>query len=317
MSVPRRRQAKTRSVDGVVYYAGAMAVASEEITSSLVRSLVSEQFPQWSELPIRPVEVQGWDNRTFRLGERMAVRLPSADGYVAGLVREEQSLAILGSRFGVAIPRVVATGAASAAFNRPWSVREWIEGHTLTAVAESERKSAISSLGDALRELQTCDTLGGPWAGSASAYRGCHISAVGEEIPDRLAQLDRRQAERCRALWDAAVGTAWAGPPVWVHGDVAPGNMLFDSRGRLVALIDFGQTCVGDPACDLAFAWLSCSSPERDRLRDRLELPEDAWLRGAAWALWKALISSPEEVLTKYGRSRDVVLSDVADLTTA
>ena len=131
-----------------------MAVASEEITSSLVRSLVSEQFPQWSELPIRPVDVQGWDNRTFRLGDRMAVRLPSADGYVAGLIREEQTLAILGSSLHVAIPRVVATGAPSTAFNRPWSVREWIEGHTLTAVATSERDSAIGGVGDALKVVE-------------------------------------------------------------------------------------------------------------------------------------------------------------------
>ncbi|MHC9046121.1 aminoglycoside phosphotransferase family protein [Microbacterium saperdae] len=293
-----------------------MVAASEEITASLVHSLVAEQFPEWSELPIRPVEAQGWDNRTFRLGDQMTVRLPSADGYVAGLVREEQTLAILGSRFRVAIPRVVATGAPSAAFNRPWSVREWIEGRTFTAVGTRERETAISGLGDALRELQACDTVGGPSAGSASAYRGCHVSAVGEEIQGRLLLLDRRRAEGCRALWDAAVATVWTGPPVWVHGDVAPGNMLFDSSGRVTALIDFGQTCVGDPACDLAFGWLSCSPRERDRLHDRLQLPEDAWLRGAAWALWKALISSPEEVLAKYGRSRDAVLSDLADLTT-
>lgn len=293
-----------------------MAAVPEEITSSLVRSLVSEQFPQWSELAIRPVEAQGWDNRTFRLGDRMAVRLPSADGYIAGLVREEQTLSTLGADLPVAIPRVVATGAPSAAFNRPWSVREWIEGHTLTEVDTRQRGGAIGGVGDALRQLQACDTARGPWAGSASAYRGCHISAVGEEIPGRLSLLDRTLADRCRALWDAAVTTVWTGPPVWVHGDVAPGNMLFDGSGRLAALIDFGQTCVGDPACDLAFAWLSCSSQERDRLHDRLELPQDAWLRGAAWALWKALISSPEEVLAKYGRSRDAVLSDVADLAT-
>lgn len=290
-----------------------MTAASGEITSSLVRSLVSEQFTQWSELPIRPVEVQGWDNRTFRLGDRMSVRLPSADGYVAGLVREERTLAILGSSFRVAIPRVVATGAPSAAFDRPWSVREWIEGHTLAAVETAEREGAINSLGNALRDLQACDTAGGPWAGSSSAYRGCHVSAVGEEVQRQLPLLDKRHAEGCRALWDAAVATVWTRPPVWVHGDVAPGNMLFDGSGRLAALIDFGQTCVGDPACDLAFAWLSCSARERDQLHHRLELPEDAWLRGAAWALWKALISSPEEVLTKYGRSRDDVLSDVAD----
>jgi aminoglycoside phosphotransferase (APT) family kinase protein len=293
-----------------------MVAASEEITASLVRSLVSEQFPQWADMPIRPVQVQGWDNRTFRLGDRLTVRLPSADGYVAGLAREEHTLATLGSSLRVAIPRVVATGAPSAAFDRPWSVREWIEGHTFSAVAPRDRESAISSVGDALRELQACDTVGGPWAGSASAYRGCHISAVGEEVQDRLSLMTGRRAEGCRALWDAAVATVWTEPPMWVHGDVAPGNMVFDGNGRLAALIDFGQTCVGDPACDLAFAWLSCSARERDRLRDRLELPEDAWLRGAAWALWKTLISSPEEMLTKYGRSRDAVLSDVADLTT-
>ncbi|MGW8482002.1 aminoglycoside phosphotransferase family protein [Microbacterium sp. NPDC055903] len=290
-----------------------MAAASEEITPSLVRSLVSEQFPEWSELPIRPVDVQGWDNRTFRLGDRMTVRLPSADGYVPGLVREEQTLALLDSRFRVAIPRVVATGAPSAAFTRPWSVREWIEGRTFAAVETPERERAISGVGDALRQLQACDTAGGPWAGGASAYRGCHVSAVAEEVPDRLSLLDSRRADGCRALWDAAVATVWTGPPVWVHGDVAPGNMLFDDDGRLAALIDFGQTCVGDPACDLAFAWLSCSPHERELLRARLELPEDAWLRGAAWALWKTLISSPEEMLTKYGRSRDAVLSDVAE----
>lgn len=289
-----------------------MASASEEITSSLVRSLVMEQFPQWSELPIRPVDVQGWDNRTFRLGDRLTVRLPSADGYVAGLVREEQTLAILGSSLRVAIPRVVATGVPSAAFDRPWSVREWIDGHTLAAGETRERESAIISLGDALRELQACDSDGGPWAGSASAYRGCHVSVVGEDVQRRLTLLDGRRAEGCRALWDAAVSTVWTESPVWVHGDVAPGNMLFDGSGDLTALIDFGQTCVGDPACDLAFAWLSCSPRERDLLRERLPLPEDAWLRGAAWALWKALISSPEEVLAKYGRSRDAVLSDVA-----
>ncbi|MBN8424669.1 aminoglycoside phosphotransferase family protein [Microbacterium esteraromaticum] len=292
-----------------------MTAASGEITSALVQSLVSEQFPQWAQLQIRPVEAQGWDNRTFRLGDCMAVRLPSADGYIAGLVREEQTLATLGSRISVAIPRVLATGAPSAAFNRPWSVREWIDGHTLAAVDASDRERAIDSLGDALAKLQSCDTGGGPWAGRASAYRGCHVSSVGEDVQGWLPLLNGREADGCRKLWDAAVATVWTGAPVWVHGDVAPGNMLFDSKGQLAALIDFGQTCVGDPACDLAFAWLSCSAGERDQLRDRLTLPEDAWLRGAAWALWKALISSPEDVLAKYGRSRDAVLSDVADLT--
>ena len=152
--------------------------------------------------------------------------------------------------------------------------------------------------------------------GRASAYRGCHISAVAEDVQGLLPLLDRRHAEGCRALWDAAVGTVWTRPPVWVHGDVAPGNMLFDRGGRLAALIDFGQTCVGDPACDLAFAWLSCSSPERDRLRDRLELPGTHGYEALRGRCGRPSSVRRRKLLTKYGRSRDAVLSDVADLTT-
>lgn len=242
----------------------------------------------------------------------MTVRLPSADGYVAGLVREERTLAALGSSLRVVIPRVIATGAPSASFPRPWSVREWIEGRTLAEVPARSRSAAISGVGDALAELQACSTSDGPWAGRASAYRGCHVSVVAEEVQQGLADLTARQAQGCGEVWEEAVSTVWTGQPVWVHGDVAPGNMLFDDAGRLSALIDFGQTCVGDPACDLAFAWLSCSPGERHQLRGRLHLPEDAWLRGAAWALWKAIISSSEDMSAKYGRSRDAVLDDIA-----
>ena len=37
---------------------------------------------------ITPVEPGGWDNRTFRLGDRMSVRLPSAAAYAAQVDKE-------------------------------------------------------------------------------------------------------------------------------------------------------------------------------------------------------------------------------------
>src|SRR2546426_3708113 len=54
------------------------------ITPELVSRLVAAQFPEWADLAVTPVELDGWDNTTFRLGEDLAVRLPSADWYVAG-----------------------------------------------------------------------------------------------------------------------------------------------------------------------------------------------------------------------------------------
>ncbi|WAB84604.1 phosphotransferase [Microcella daejeonensis] len=287
----------------------------EEITPALVRRLIAEQFPQWSALPVRPVERQGWDNRPFRLGDRLSVRLPSADGYVPGLVREAQTLAALEPSVSFALPRVVASGAPSVTFGRPWSVREWIEGRPFRDVPAASRAAAVGALGAALAELQACPAEAGPWAGPTSAYRGCHISVMAQDVQERLRILDPGRARACERVWERAVATVWRGPAVWVHGDVAPGNVLFDDAGRLTALIDVGQTCVGDPSCDLAFAWLSCDADERRSLQERLLLPEDAWLRGAAWAMWKALITSAVQVPALYGRERDEVLEDVAELS--
>ena len=53
------------------------------ITAALVSELVAAQFPEWAHLPVTPVELDGWDNTTFRLGEELSVRLPSGDAYAA------------------------------------------------------------------------------------------------------------------------------------------------------------------------------------------------------------------------------------------
>ncbi|MFC7586625.1 phosphotransferase [Nonomuraea antimicrobica] len=55
-------------------------------------------------------------------------------------------------------------------------------------------------------------------------------------------------------MWEAAVAAEWRGRPVWFHGDLAHGNLLV-ADGRLTAVIDFGTSGVGDPACDLVISW--------------------------------------------------------------
>jgi aminoglycoside phosphotransferase (APT) family kinase protein len=65
-------------------------VRRADITAGLVSKLVGTQFPQWARLPVRPVDAGGVDNVTFRLGEEMAVRLPSAADYVPGVEKEQR-----------------------------------------------------------------------------------------------------------------------------------------------------------------------------------------------------------------------------------
>jgi len=51
-----------------------MSFDRSQIDPELARRLVDSQFPQWAELPIRPVAHDGWDNRTFRLGDELSDR---------------------------------------------------------------------------------------------------------------------------------------------------------------------------------------------------------------------------------------------------
>jgi aminoglycoside phosphotransferase (APT) family kinase protein len=46
----------------------------------------------------------GWDNTTFRLGEELSLRLPSADRYTAQIVKEHRWLPVRSSRQQAAAP---------------------------------------------------------------------------------------------------------------------------------------------------------------------------------------------------------------------
>jgi aminoglycoside phosphotransferase (APT) family kinase protein len=82
------------------------------IDSSLVSRLISAQFPQWADLPVRPVRFGGWDNRTFHLGEYMTVRLPSAASYALQVEKGTALAAATGAAFAAAYSR--AAGARTA-----------------------------------------------------------------------------------------------------------------------------------------------------------------------------------------------------------
>ncbi|GAB3082889.1 aminoglycoside phosphotransferase family protein [Micromonospora schwarzwaldensis] len=262
-----------------------------EIDAALVRALVAAQFPQWAHLPVTAVARQGWDNRTFRLGEHLLARLPSAEGYVPGVAKENRWLPALARHLPLPVPEPVATGTPGAGYPYPWSVRRWLPGDTLEAADGLDRVAVARDLGGLLAALRRAPTVGGPVAGRHSAFRGCHPSVYGDEVEQALATLgDRVDAAGVREVWARAVTSAWPAAPVWFHGDVSAGNLLV-ARGRLAAVIDFGQCGVGDPACDLVPAWTWCVGVERAAFREAVGLPADVWRRARGWALWKALVT--------------------------
>jgi aminoglycoside phosphotransferase (APT) family kinase protein len=260
------------------------------IDAVLVARLVAEQFPQWAGLPIRPVTLGGWDNRTFHLGERMTVRLPSAGRYAVQVEKEQRWLPRLAPGLPLPIPVPLAMGEPGQGYPWPWSIYGWLDGETASAAAIDDRLRFATDLAGFLSALQRIDATGGPAAGPHSFWRGGPLATYDAETRTAIAALDGRiDARAVTAVWQAALAAAWDGPPVWAHGDMAAGNLLVEG-GRLSAVIDFGCSCVGDPACDLAIAWTFFEGDAREAFRAALPLDPGTWARGRGWTLWKALI---------------------------
>jgi aminoglycoside phosphotransferase (APT) family kinase protein len=275
-----------------------------DITPALVSNLVAAQFPQWAGLAVRPVELDGWDNTTFRLGSEMSVRLPSAERYVAQVDKEHRWLPILASQLPLAIPEPLAKGVPGCGFPRPWSVYRWLDGDSATADRIADLVEFATALAGFLADLHRIDPSGGPPPGMHNFFRGGPLSTYDAETRNAIAALGHQMdTEGVLEVWDTALGATWNGSSVWVHGDVSASNLLVD-RGRLRAVIDFGGLAVGDPACDVTIAWTFFSGENRAAFRGRLPVDDATWARGRGWALWKALITLEGAARTSVGETQ-------------
>nr|WP_238351501.1 aminoglycoside phosphotransferase family protein [Kribbella shirazensis] len=259
--------------------------------------MIAQQFPQWADLPVRPVEVEGWDNRTYRLGSELTARLPTHESYVAAVDKEHRWLPVLAPALPVEIPEAVAKGEPGEGYPHPWAIRRWIDGRTASAETVPDLSGFARSIADFILALQSVDATGGPLAGAHSFYRGAPPAHYHDETVEALATLKGRiDTDLAREVWEAALASRWDRPPVWFHGDIAHGNLLVRD-GRLSAVIDFGTSGVGDPACDLVIAFTFFSGSSRAVFRDAVQQDTATWARARGWALWKALITEDFRVI--------------------
>ena len=264
--------------------------AIPRLDAELAARLIAAQFPQWAHLPVTPVAAGGWDNRTFHLGEAMSVRLPSAARYVAQVAKEQHWLPCLAPHLPLPIPAPLARGEPGCGYPWPWSVYGWLEGDTAAVAPIADRAQFARDLAAFLAALQRIDAADGPSAGPHSFFRGGPLVTYDAETRRAIAALEAQVlAAAVTEVWEAALAAPWTAPPVWVHGDISPGNLLVGD-GRLSAVLDFGCSAVGDPACDLAITWTFFDGEAREAFRAALPLDAGAWARGRGWTLWKALI---------------------------
>ena len=284
------------------------------ITADLVASLVAEQFPQWRDLPVRPVARCGNDNRTFHLGDELLVRLPSAAGYAPQAEREYAWLPVLGPRLTLPIPAPLAQGRPTARYPFCFTINRYLPGEPATRDNVADLGRFARDVARFLVELQAIDPAGGPPAGAANCFRGASLAVYDGETRRFLRALaDELPVGILWDRWRQALGGPWRGPDVWLHGDVAPDNLLVD-QGRLCAVIDFGIMAVGDPACDYALAWTFLDAPARGVFFETVGCDQAAIARGRGWALWKAVITYHDADCERADNARyviDQILSEV------
>ena len=261
------------------------------INARLVRRLIHAQFPEYAALDVTQVLPGGHDNRTFRIGHQLSARLPSAEPYAAHLPLEHEWLPRLAEALPVEIPEPLALGAPGCGFPWHWTLNRWIPGEPASTSDLRELGDLARDLADFLRALHAIDATDAPGPGPANFHRGGDLAVYEEEtlgLIERLRPLiDAGLATR---VWESARRTRWRKAPVWVHGDMAPDNLLL-REGRLHAVIDFGQLAAGDPACDLTIAWAVLGDHGSAAFIEHLALDDDTWARARGWALRKELLN--------------------------
>ncbi|MGW2512104.1 aminoglycoside phosphotransferase family protein [Streptomyces scopuliridis] len=268
-----------------------MTATEMDITEELIRDLLREQHPDLADRPLK-LGARGWDNQVWRLGDDLAVRLPWATRSADALLRKEHAwLPILAPRLPLQVPVPQRLGEPSERFPRPWLVTTWVPGEPADrapATRAAEAAVALAAFLTALHrpapdEAPAGRDRGGPLADTAEHFTQGLVSAT------ELGLI--RDPDAVRTVWeDAVAAPEWAGPSLWLHGDLHPANIL-TTNGTFSGVIDFGDLFAGDPACDLAAAWILLPDGAADRFHDAYQpSPDTATLRRArGWAVLRAL----------------------------
>lgn len=271
-----------------------MPAAEVEIGPHLVRTLLDEQHPDLADRPLSLL-ANGWDNVLLRLGDDLVVRLPRRAAAVDLVRHEHRWLPHLAPRLPLPVPAPVRTGRPSDAYPWPWSIVRYLPGEVAAAVPPDDADEAARDLASFLAALHRPAPDDAPH----SPVRGVPLAARAHLFAKNLAtvrgSLPAEEVDHLEALWHIAVSTpGWSAAAVWCHGDLHPANVLVD-RGRISAVIDFGDLTAGDPATDLSVAWSLLPAEARDTFWDAYSdagggVDEALVVRARGWAAALGLV---------------------------
>jgi aminoglycoside phosphotransferase (APT) family kinase protein len=264
-----------------------MPAAEVDVSVELVRRLLAGQHPDLAGLELA-VLANGWDNLVCAVGAEYLVRLPRRALAAELVAREQRWLPVLAPGLPLPIPVPVRVGHPAEGFPWKWSVVPHFPGRVAALAVPDDLALAAVALGGFLTAMH----VPAPPEAPVSAVRGGPLSTRADRVSEHLGLLGSgTEADAARAVWESSIEAAvWADPPVWLHGDLHPANILVDA-GRISAVIDFGDLTRGDPATDLSVAWMLLPAAEREIFRQAYgRADDDTWARARGWALSLALV---------------------------
>jgi aminoglycoside phosphotransferase (APT) family kinase protein len=261
--------------------------ADVRVDAGLLRRLLRAQHPDLAGLDIAPF-AEGWDNVLLRLGDDLLVRLPRRAASAPLIERELSWLPRLAPHLPLPIPVPVRAGRPGEGYPWSWTIVPWLEG--VSAVeGDLDPVEAAPALGRFVRALHGIEASNDA---PENPYHGVPPRARTEAFLERLHGLrDLLDAPRLEAVWlEASSAPDWAGRRIICHGDLHPFNLLV-REGRLAAVLDWGDLHAGDPARDLASAYLALPADEHERFFETYGPVDEATGRRArAWALFIGLV---------------------------
>jgi len=272
--------------------ASPMPAAEVDVSVDLVRELLAVQHADLAALPLQ-VLANGWDNLLCRLGDDLIVRLPRR-AQAASLVADElRWLPALAPRLPLPVPAPVRAGLPGCGYPWHWSIVPFLPGEPAAIQPPGDAGVAAVALAEFLAALHTAADPEAP----VKPYRSGPLAVRDELFGQAIRRLEGSiDTTAVTSAWASALAAPpWDGPPVWLHGDLHPANILVDRR-RISAVIDFGDITAGDPAADFGVAWMLLTADARGTFRAAYAeasehgLADEMWTRGRGWALALALV---------------------------
>ena len=256
-----------------------MPSAEVEITVDLVRALLDEQFPDLATLPVTPV-ANGWDNSIYRLGDDLLVRMPRRQLGADLVEHEHRWLPELARRLPIPIPAPVHAGRPGSGYPWSWSICPWFEGAVAADVGldrpDVPRPSASASSSprciDRRRPMRRTTSSDAASRSPSSSPDRSQPRRARAHRPRSFGTRPRAHRARSRGRATGLRRARRRRPSGTVRrcGCTATCTRRTSSSPTVSirAVIDFGDITSGDPAVDLAVAWMLFDDTDRAVFRD-------------------------------------------------